>query len=128
MKTTEVGGDDSGFEGTKQVTGRKRHSAIDTLGVLLVVVIPAASLQDANRAPTRGERLRGHGPRLKTIGVDAGYNEQFSAWVKEHWEGTVEVVPRREGAVGFEVQPHRWLVERTLGWFNLCRRLSKDYE
>ena len=40
----------------------------------------------------------------------------------------VEGVTRREGAVGFEVQPHRWIVERTLGWFNLYRRLSKDYE
>lgn len=40
----------------------------------------------------------------------------------------MEVVTRREGAVGFEVQPHRWIVERTFGWLNLYRRLSKDYE
>jgi putative transposase len=128
VKTTEVGGDDIGFDANKKVTGRKRHVAIDTLGLLLVVVVTAASLQDANSAPIIGARMRGHFPRLKKIWVDAGYKEQFIGWFKEHCEWMVEVVTRREGAVGFEVQPHRWLVERTLGWFNLCRRLSKDYE
>ena len=67
-------------------------------------------------------------PRLSKIWVDAGYTEQFIPWFKEHCGWIVEVVTRRAGAVGFEVQPHRWLVERTLGWFNLFRRLSKDYE
>lgn len=128
VKTTEVGGDDIGFDANKKVTGRKRHVAVDTLGLLLVVAVTAASLQDANSATSIGERMRGHFPRLRKIWVDAGYKEQFIAWFKEQCGWTVEVVTRREGAVGFEVQPHRWLVERTLGWFNLCRRLSKDYE
>ncbi len=128
VKTTEVGGDDIGFDANKKVSGRKRHVAIDTLGLLLVVAITAASVQDANSATIIGERMRGHFPRLKKIWVDAGYKEQFIAWFKDHCGWVVEVVTRREGAVGFEVQPHRWLVERTLAWFNLCRRLSKDYE
>ena len=37
----------------------------------------------------------------------------------------VEVVARRPGAVGFEVQPRRWIVERTFGRY---RRLAKNYE
>ncbi len=128
VKTTEVGGDDIGFDANKQVTGRKRHIAIDTLGLLLVVAVTAASMQDANSASTIGARMQGQFPRLRKIWVDAGYKEQFIAWFKDHCGWIVEVVSRREGAVGFEVQPHRWLVERTLAWFNLCRRLSKDYE
>lgn len=128
VKTTEVGGEKIGFDANKKVMGRKRHIAVDTLGLLLMVAVTAASLQDANSAATLGPRMRGTFPRLKKIWVDAGYKEQFIRWFSEHCGWLVEVVTRRDGAVGFEVQPHRWLVERTLGWFNLCRRLSKDYE
>ena len=128
VKTTEVGGDDIGFDANKKVTGRKRHIAVDTLGLLLVVAVTAASLQDANSATTIGERMRGRFPNMKKIWVDAGYKEQFVAWFKDNCNWIVEIVTRRKDAVGFEVQPHRWLVERTLAWFNLCRRLSKDYE
>ena len=128
VKTTEVGGDDIGFDANKKVTGRKRHIAVDTLGLLLVVAVTAASLQDANSATTIGERMRGRFPNMKKIWVDAGYKEQFVAWFKDNCNWIVEIVTRRKDAVGFEVQPHRWLIERTLAWFNLCRRLSKDYE
>ena len=127
VKTTEVGGD-VGFDVNKQVKGRKRHIAVDTLGLLLMVVVTAASLQDANSAETIGARMRGHFPQLKKIWVDAGYKEKFIAWFQDQCDWVVEVVKRRDGAVGFEVQPKRWIVERTLGWFNLFRRLSKDYE
>ena len=72
--------------------------------------------------------MKGRFPNMKKIWVDAGYKEQFVAWFKDNCNWVVEIVTRRKDAVGFEVQPHRWLVERTLGWFNLCRRLSKDYE
>jgi putative transposase len=127
VRTTEVGGD-VGFDANKQVKGRKRHIAVDTLGLLLMIVVTAASLQDANSADVIGARMRGNFPRLKKIWVDAGYKEKFITWFKEHCDWVVEVVKRRDGAVGFEVQPKRWIVERTLGWFNLFRRLSKDYE
>ena len=96
--------------------------------VLLLVVVTAASLQDANSADVIGARMHGHFPKLQKIWVDAGYKEKFIAWFKEQCDWIVEVVKRREGAVGFEVQPKRWIVERTRGWFNLFRRLSKDYE
>lgn len=41
---------------------------------------------------------------------------------------TVEIVKRSDQAVGFEVLPKRWIVERTIGWLNRCRRLAKDWE
>lgn len=49
-------------------------------------------------------------------------------WVMDTYRWSLEVVLRREGVKGFEVLPRRWVVERTFGWFNWCRRLSKDYE
>ena len=40
----------------------------------------------------------------------------------------IEIVKRRDGAKGFVVEPQRWIVERTIGWLNRCRRLAKDWE
>lgn len=128
VKSTEVGGADIGFDANKKITGRKRHIAVDTLGLLLVVAVTAASVQDANSADVIGERMRGKFPRLKKIWVDAGYKETFIEWFQQKCHWIVEVVKRRDGAVGFEVQPKRWIVERTFAWFGFFRRLSKDYE
>jgi putative transposase len=127
VKTTDVGGE-VGFDGGKQINGRKRHIAVDTLGLLLLVVVTAASVQEANSAVFLGPRMQGRFPRLQKILVDGGYKEKFIAWFLEHYQWVVEVAKRREGARGFEVIPLRWIVERTFGWFNHFRGLSKDYE
>lgn len=127
VKTTEVGGQ-RGFDKHKMTKGRKRHVLVDTLGLLLLVVVTSASVQDANSATFLGNRLTGKLPRLKKILADGGYKQAFIDWfwTKFHW--IVEIVQRNPEAKGFEVIPKRWIVERTLGWFNLYRRLSKDYE
>ena len=127
VKTTEVGGD-VGFDGDKKVKGRKRHVAVDTLGLLLVVVVTAASFPAANSAPLLGPKLAGKSSRLKKIWADGGYKEQFIEWFRQKCNIIVEIVKRREGAIGFEVQPKRWIVERTFTWMYFFRRLSKDYE
>jgi putative transposase len=68
-------------------------------------------------------------PRLAKVWADANYRVgALTQWVKRHCRWVVEVVTRRDGAVGFEVQPWRWVVERTFGWFGRYRRLAKDYE
>ena len=127
VKTTEVGGD-VGYDGGTKVTGRKRHIVVDTLGLLLLVVVTAASVQDAQSAALLGPKMQGKFPRLQKILVDGGYKEQFIAWFLDHCQWMVEVVKRREGAKGFEGIPVRWIVERTFGWYNHFRGLSKDYE
>ena len=66
--------------------------------------------------------------RLKKIWADGGYKEQFIAWFLHQCKIIVKIVNRREGAIGFEVQPKRWIVERTFAWLYFFRRLSKDYE
>ena len=127
VKTTEVGGD-SGFDGGKLVKGRKRHVAVDTLGLLLVVVVTAASFPEANSAPFLGPKLQEKSSRLEKIWTDGGYKEQFIEWFAANCKILVEIVKRPAGAVGFEVLPKRWVVERTFAWLDFFRRLSKDYE
>lgn len=127
VKTTEVGGE-AGYDASKQVYGRTRHILVDTLGLLLVVVVTAASLQDASSAPILTPRLHHHFPRLQKVIADAGYKQQFSAWFARTLGWRVEIVTRLPHQRGFHVLPKRWIVERTLAWFNPYRRLSKDYE
>ena len=127
VKTTEVGGD-AGYDAGKQVYGRKRHILVDTLGLLLVVVVTAASLQDASSAPRLTPRLHGQLPRVQKVMADAGYKQQFIEWFARTLGWLVEIVCRAPHQRGFQVLPKRWIVERTFAWFNPYRRLSKDYE
>jgi putative transposase len=66
-------------------------------------------------------------PRLARAWADSAYRAR-AGWASTNVSWVLDIVTRREGAVGFEVQPWRWVVERTFGWFNRYRRLSKDYE
>lgn len=67
-------------------------------------------------------------PRLELVWADSGYSGQLVEWVKSFCRWTLEIVRGEKGQKGFQVQPHRWIVERTFGWLNRYRRLSKDYE
>lgn len=66
--------------------------------------------------------------RLELIWADGGYSGQLVDWVKRMCGWTLEIVKRSDERGGFEVLPRRWVVERTFGWLNRWRRLSKDYE
>src|SRR3712207_2164357 len=85
VKTTEVGGD-VGFNSHKQIKGRKRHILVDVLGLLLLVVVTSAAVQDAKSASILGVRLSGKFPRLRKILADQGYKEQFLAWFMTHFK------------------------------------------
>lgn len=129
VKTTEVGGPERGFDNGKTVKGRKRPVLVDTLGVLLLVVVTAASLSDQAGARHIVKRRRGTGKKLRKVWVDGTYRgAEWTAGVKEQYRLVLESVTRAEGQKGFGVLPHRWVVERTLAWLNQNRRLSKDYE
>ena len=128
VKTTEVCDEERGFDGGKLVTGRKRHIVVDTLGLLMVVLVSAASLSDTEAALDVGVRLRGRFPRLSKVWADQGYKQTMIDWFRHQLKVLVEVVVRPTEQKGFVVQPKRWIVERTFGWFNRYRVLSKDYE
>jgi putative transposase len=93
------------------------------------LVVTEANLNDREGAKLLVEQLLGRAPRLVKLVVDQGYTgADLAAWVLETSGWGVEVVSKRPGQAGFEVQPTRWVAERTLGWLNYSRRLSKDYE
>jgi transposase len=131
VKTTEMGGP-SGYDGHKKIKGRKRHIAVDTLGLLLAVVVTGAAVDDARAAPeVLGQLHREEYPRLEVVWADNKYhNHELNEWKKRQRElpWRLEVVSRPEGAKGFVLLPKRWVVERTFAWLGRARRLSKDYE
>lgn len=129
VKTTEVGGDERGYDAGKKVSGRKRHIVVDTLGLVLAVVVHAASSQDYDGARTVIEELKGKYKRLKVIFADSAYGRKgLPDWTASTFGWVLQTVLRPVGVKGFVVLPKRWVVERTFGWLARCRRHSKDYE
>ena len=108
--------------------GRKRHICVDTLGFLLCVVVHTAGIQDRRGVKILALRMHKQFPLLQKIFVDGGYTGQvLSDWFKGMFGWVVEVVKRTEKHC-FVPLRKRWIVERTFGWMNWYRRLSKDYE
>jgi putative transposase len=111
------------------VNGRKRHLLVDVLGLVLLVVVHAASVQEQDGAKRVFERIQGRHPRLRLVWADAGYNVQcLLDWVQATCAWVLEIVNRPAGCKGFVLLPRRWVVERTFGWLSHYRVLSKDYE
>jgi putative transposase len=135
VKTVE-GGQERGYDAGKKVTGRKRHLVVDTLGLVLIVLVTSASVQDRDGAKlvlrALFDRIKkskfSRWCRLKLIWADGGYRGELIDWVKGTLGWTLEIVEKLGGQRGFQVLPKRWIVERTFGWLNRSRRLSKDYE
>lgn len=131
VKTTEVGGEERGYDGGKKIKGRKRHLLVDTLGLLLAVVMTSANIDDGTAAPTLLAQVSPQDfPRLETIFGDTKYhNHALEAWLGENRPGwRIEVQARPPGSQGFTPVPKRWVVERTNAWNGRSRRNSKDYE
>lgn len=131
VKTTEVGGSERGYDGGKKIKGRKRHVVVDTIGLLLVVLITSAALDDGAAAiPLLTQLSVEEFPRLTVIFGDSKYhNHDLAVWLSEHRPGwRIEVKKRPDGSTGFIPLPKRWVVERTNAWHGRSRRNSKDYE
>ena len=123
------GGEERGYDAGKKITGRKRHIAVDTLGLLLVVVVHGAYWQDHDGACFVLMRMRESFRRLKVVFGDLAYGRNdLPDWVKETCGWLLQTVLRPVGMKGFVVLPKRWIVERTFAWLGRYRRHSKDYE
>ncbi len=114
LKTTDVAGAERRYDAGKKVTGRKRHIAVDTLRLILVLVVHAPHGQDYDGARFLPMRLLGKFNRIKVIFGGSAYGRDgLPEWVKETFGWILQTVLRPEGVNGFVVLPKRWIVERT---------------
>jgi putative transposase len=128
---TAQGGRETGFDAAKKIKGRKRHLLVDTLGLLLMVLVTSAATQeeDGARLLLNLSWFRATTKRLQLIWADQGYHKgRLLGFVKKVLGWTIQIVNRPKKSKGFVLLPRRWVVERTFGWLNWYRRLSKDYE
>ena len=143
VKSTGVGGEERGYDGGKQIKGRKRHILVDTEGLLLKARVHSAGVFDRDGIKILLEDAKELFPRMGHLWLDAGYNgkEKGADWVEKVLGWSAEIVkrPRRwvrvpEGREpppypkGFIVLARRWVVERSFSWTGQNRRMSKDYE
>jgi transposase len=118
-----------GIDAGKRITGRKRHIAVDTLGLLLAAWVTAADVSDNTGGIRLLSRIAAAHPRVTKAFTDTGYRTKAI----EHGAalGIDAHVVRRDPddkTRGFKVIAWRWIVERTLGWLMHHRRLARDYE
>jgi len=130
VKGSEAGGE-RGYDGGKKINGRKRHLVVDSLGLLLVVLVTAANLDDGTTAPKVLARLTPeHLSRLDEVRGDTKYNNRsLDRYVIESEAPyKITVVERPAGAAGLVLLPYRWVVERTNAWVGKYRRNARDFE
>jgi transposase len=118
----------AGYDAGKKTKGRKRHIAVDTLGLVLAVVVTAANIQDRDGVYRLLTALRARFSTVSHIWADGGYAGRLLPWANKVLSLVVEVVKRTDSAAGFLVLPRRWVVERTFGWITRHRRCVRDYE
>lgn len=128
VKSSETCGE-RGYDAGKKINGRKRHILVDnTLGLLLMVSVLPANIQDRDGARVLLAKAFAAYGRLRHLWADGGYAGQLVTWVSRVSRCALEIVRRSDTACGFIVLPRRWVVERTFGWLGRSRRLSRDYE
>jgi putative transposase len=127
---TTSGGEQRGRDNHKNVDGRKRHIIVDSMGLLLAVLVTAASVDDAQAATALFGRLDGQPvSQVGRMFADNKYhNYDLYDWVEDNASWGLVIVRRPEGKKGWVKLPLRWTVERTFAWLGKCRRLSKDRE
>jgi putative transposase len=125
---TVSSGEERGFDSAKKVKGRKRHIMVDMLGLLLLVMVTAASAQDSDVGQELLIDVKAKTRRLKKVYADQGYKQWLVDWIAKWQDFVLELVTKPPEQHGFQVLPKRWKVERFFGWLNNYRRLSKDYE
>ncbi|XVQ89476.1 IS5 family transposase [Microbispora siamensis] len=124
-----VSSDTTGRDAGKKVPGRKRGLAVDVLGLVIAVVVLAASAHDNTAGIALLDRLTAATPpgSVHTALVDQGFKNA----VADHGAAlgiNVKVVERNPADRGFVPQPKRWVVEQTYGILAWHRRLVRDYE
>ena len=122
-----VGRDTRGYDAGKKINGRKRFIVTDTLGLLLVVVVLSAGVQDRDGA--KSVLLDTYLPtRVRFVFADGGFAGRLLDWADAILRTTLYIVRKPADQRGFAVIPRRWAVERTFAWLTAHRRPARDYE
>jgi transposase len=125
--STSVHVSSQGVDAGKKIVGRKRNIVTDTIGLLLAVLVTAASVQDSAAGSRLIDQVAAEHPSVRKVWVDGGYRQHLV----EHAATLgidMEITARKPGTRGFTPVPKRWAVEWTYGWLMLHRRLTRDYE
>jgi transposase len=117
----------TGKDAGKKVPGRKRGLAVDALGLIIAVVVMAASVTDNAIGVHLLDKVVEHTPTVTRAWVDAGFKHELAI------HGAVlgidiEVVKRSDTVAGFVPVKRRWVVEQTHGTLMLHRRLTREYD
>ena len=127
VKSTECN-EARGYDAGKKINGSKRHLVVDTLGLVLMVMVTTANIQDRDAARGLLTAIFQTYGTIKLVWADSGYAGQLVQWVGQQFRRCLDIVKPAPGTKGFQVQRKRWIVERTFGWLGRWRRLSKNYE
>lgn len=117
-----------GYDAGKKVMGRKRHVLVDVLGLVLAILVLPANIQDRDGGRQLLEAAHAAYPSVAKVWADGAYAGDVVQRAHDEWHIDVEIVKKPPDTHTFKVLPRRWVVERTFGWLNRERRLSKDYE
>jgi putative transposase len=121
-----------GVDAGKKINGRKRHVLVDTLGLIILAFVTAASVQDQDGARMLLTPVLAVLRRLRVIWADTKYGVGWLlAWIQDqrpYGQLHLQVVAKPPGQRGFAVLSKRWIGERTFGWLTKSRRLVRDYE
>src|ERR687893_418614 len=120
-----VGRGTRGWDAGKKVNGRKRHLVVDTMGLLVVVLVTAAGVQDRDGGVRVLDRAEMAMPPLVLVWADAAYSRRAQDFAARALRIAVQVVAKLVGQSGFVPLPRRWVVERTHAWITGHRRLSR---
>ncbi|MFK7873284.1 MAG: IS5 family transposase, partial [Oligoflexales bacterium] len=125
--TAEPGVWGRGLDCNKKVNGRKRHIAVDVMGMLLSCVVMSANQHDRHAGEVITAQLNDdeNFPRLEKILGDKAYRD---VGISCRVPASIEADCRKEGEKGFVPQAFRWVVERSFAWLNRQRRLVRNYE
>jgi transposase len=129
LQSTCESGPRAGYDGYKRKRGSKIHMAVDTLDHLLAVPITPANEQErAQVAELASQVQHVTGQTVKVAFADQGYTGEDAAQAALDEGIELQVIKLPEAKKGFVLPPRRWVVERSFGWLNRFRRLTRDYE
>ena len=117
-----------GCDGGKRTNGVQRHLAVEVNGLLLTVVVTAASIPDRDAAHRLLAARRGSFSTIGLVWADGGYPGRLLIWAKDVLTLTLQIIKRLPRATGFHLRPRIWVVERSFAWINKHRRCARDYQ